>query len=164
MANEKKEKISFSVADFWNNRNLSVDFDSHSDEKRIELGTFLPLKVRIQQMLQSGQSLQAYRMALSDYVNGVEDSSLDDMENLTQSKDFDEIEALKIKDRFAKYIGNQLFNEVLTGSKNLGDLEKNVSKASQYAQAQYEQFKHSQEVQKNTSESSQNASKSVDKD
>lgn len=71
------------------------DIEVNSFELKTELGTYIPLRVRLQQMRQAGIDTMAYRRAMADFADGTQSINLDDYDDETLS--MDEIDFLEKK-------------------------------------------------------------------
>lgn len=68
------------------------------NEYCVELGTYLPIAKRVEDLKKAGMDLMAYRQAYSEFANGTQNIDLDDYEN--ELLNIDEIDFLEKKKKY----------------------------------------------------------------
>lgn len=71
----------------------------------VELGTYLPIQKRVQDLKAAGMDLMAYRQAYADFVNGTQEINLDDYDD--ELMGIDEIDFMKKKARYLEIMHQQ---------------------------------------------------------
>lgn len=75
---------------------------SHTEENNseyiVELGTYLPIAKRVEDLRNAGMNLMAYRQAYAEFANGTENIDLDEYDN--ELLGIDEIDFMNLKKRY----------------------------------------------------------------
>ena len=76
-----------------------------NEEYVVEIGTYLPIKKRVEDLKQAGMDLMAYRQAYADFANGTRELDLDDYDD--ELMGVDEIDFLKKKQRYLEIMSTK---------------------------------------------------------
>lgn len=107
------------------------------DDYCVELGTYLPMKKRIEDMKQAGIDLQAYREAYSLFYNGTGNLDLDNIEmsELTDdeidifNKKLRHLEAFKEQQEIQKRARKELENTIQEKAKKFDEMQQKQSES-----------------------------------
>lgn len=69
-----------------------------NNEYCVELGTYLPIAKRVEELKKAGTDLMAYRQAYAEFANGTQNIDLDNYDN--ELLNADEIDFLELKKRY----------------------------------------------------------------
>lgn len=73
-------------------------------EYLVEIGTYMPMRRRIEQLKNAGIDLLAYRRANADFADGTQSINLDDYDDETCGAD--EIDMMRLKERYMQVMNS----------------------------------------------------------
>lgn len=122
--------------------NEPVKIFKTNNEYCVELGTYLPIAKRVEDLKRAGMDLMAYRQAYAEFANGTQNIDLDDYEN--ELLNIDEIDFMEKKKRYFDIMKKQ------------AELQ---AEAETKMQAEAHEREINQEVEKRLKKASENAEK-----